>query len=417
MESLGEKLKEARTSKGISLDQIAQETYISKSFVVALEEEDFSVFPGETYLIGFLRNYADYLGLDSESLITLYKNIKIQEQPLPMDELIHGKRNFPSNYILILSIIGVLVLGGVISLFVIVGSQNGTANAEEELVKKQMVFDANNKKAGKEFLLKEIALTDEFKTGDLIKIPFGEDKLFKIEVGTIEKDLVTFLLPEDKKIQVQVNKAEVLSLHTNSDSKLRIILNKILALGALDKRINLSLTKLGAQMSPLDQVANFAQTDPVTQPVNPFSVNNGQVQGLTLPAPTTTLNRSPVTSPTQVPPTSTTQREVAEQVITSITGQPQLFTVRAEFNNNCFLRYLIDGKTSKEQLFQKNQNLLIDTAYQSLKIWASNAGAVRLKVEGQEISLGRQGQVITKVIKWVREGETNTYKLMISSVP
>ena len=34
--------------------------------------EDFSIFPGEAYLIGFLRNYADYLELDSAEVVGLY---------------------------------------------------------------------------------------------------------------------------------------------------------------------------------------------------------------------------------------------------------------------------------------------------------------------------------------------------------
>ncbi|MDZ7792716.1 MAG: helix-turn-helix domain-containing protein [Spirochaetia bacterium] len=92
MESIGEKLKTAREEKGYSTDQVARDTNIARRFILAMEQEDFSAFPGDTYLLGFLRNYSDYLGLDSERLVNLYRNMQIQEQPVPMEELLQGKK-------------------------------------------------------------------------------------------------------------------------------------------------------------------------------------------------------------------------------------------------------------------------------------------------------------------------------------
>ena len=83
MDSFGDRLRESRESQSYTLDHIARDTRISKRYLQALEKEDFSVFPGETYLIGFLRNYTQYLGLDSDEFLTLYRNIKIQEQGRP----------------------------------------------------------------------------------------------------------------------------------------------------------------------------------------------------------------------------------------------------------------------------------------------------------------------------------------------
>ncbi len=109
MDSLGEKLKQTRLDQSSTIDQVARDTMISKRYLVALEEEDFSAFPGETYLVGFLRNYAEYLGLDPTSLITLYRNMKLQEQPIPMEELIHGKKRI-SLLVIGLGIVGVAAL-------------------------------------------------------------------------------------------------------------------------------------------------------------------------------------------------------------------------------------------------------------------------------------------------------------------
>ena len=111
MDSLGDRLKESREKQNYSLEQIARDTRISKRYLEALEEEDFTVFPGETYLIGFLRNYTQYLGLDANEFVALYRNIKIQEQPIPMDELIHGKTQSSPLPIILGILVGIILLG------------------------------------------------------------------------------------------------------------------------------------------------------------------------------------------------------------------------------------------------------------------------------------------------------------------
>src|SRR6056297_1339980 len=112
MESIGEKLKTAREEKGYSPDQAARDTNIARRFILAMEQEDFSAFPGDTYLLGFLRNYADYLGLDSERMLTLYRNMKIQEQPVPMEELIQGKKRGPALRLVALIVVIVAAVAG-----------------------------------------------------------------------------------------------------------------------------------------------------------------------------------------------------------------------------------------------------------------------------------------------------------------
>ena len=95
MESIGEKLRLARERNNLTIDQIARETHVAKRFLKALEDEDFATFPGETYALGFLRNYAEYLGLSPDELVGIYRNIKIQEQPLPMNELLETRPKVP----------------------------------------------------------------------------------------------------------------------------------------------------------------------------------------------------------------------------------------------------------------------------------------------------------------------------------
>ena len=83
MESYGNLLRNARQVKNLDLDKISREISIERRYLEGLENEDNGVFPGEAYLTGFLRNYANYLDLDAEFLLKLYRNKQIQEAPLP----------------------------------------------------------------------------------------------------------------------------------------------------------------------------------------------------------------------------------------------------------------------------------------------------------------------------------------------
>ena len=55
MESIGEKLRQAREARKITIRDVVKETNISPAYLQALEEEKFDKFPSETYLVGFLR--------------------------------------------------------------------------------------------------------------------------------------------------------------------------------------------------------------------------------------------------------------------------------------------------------------------------------------------------------------------------
>jgi transcriptional regulator with XRE-family HTH domain len=73
MGKLGELLRQARQERGVSLAQAEEATRIRRKFLAALEEEDYATLPGGVYVKGFLRNYATYLGLDSEEVLKIYR--------------------------------------------------------------------------------------------------------------------------------------------------------------------------------------------------------------------------------------------------------------------------------------------------------------------------------------------------------
>ena len=68
MSSFGPALRRARQQQGISFDDVARDTRLSKRYLLALEEESLSELPGGTYNRAYLRTYALYLRLDPDSL-------------------------------------------------------------------------------------------------------------------------------------------------------------------------------------------------------------------------------------------------------------------------------------------------------------------------------------------------------------
>jgi cytoskeletal protein RodZ len=72
MGELGQLLRQTREEKGISLEQVAEETRIRASYLEALEQGDHDALPTPGHVHGFLRNYALYLGLDLEEVEALY---------------------------------------------------------------------------------------------------------------------------------------------------------------------------------------------------------------------------------------------------------------------------------------------------------------------------------------------------------
>ncbi len=66
MFEIGNSLREARVRRGIDFAQAELSTKIRGKYLRALEDEQFDVLPAETYVRGFLRTYAEYLGLDGQ---------------------------------------------------------------------------------------------------------------------------------------------------------------------------------------------------------------------------------------------------------------------------------------------------------------------------------------------------------------
>ena len=85
---IGNSLKEARTRAGLDIRTVEEQTKIRTRYLRALESEEWGVLPGHAYVKGFLRTYANLLGLDADALVDEYRRTVEgpQASPVPLGE-------------------------------------------------------------------------------------------------------------------------------------------------------------------------------------------------------------------------------------------------------------------------------------------------------------------------------------------
>ncbi len=73
MPTIGETLREARMRQRLDIADVERQTKIRAKYLRALENEEFSMLPGPTFVKTFLRTYAELLGLDPHALVEQYR--------------------------------------------------------------------------------------------------------------------------------------------------------------------------------------------------------------------------------------------------------------------------------------------------------------------------------------------------------
>lgn len=93
MGAFGDKLRREREMRGITLEEIAESTKISKRCLKALEDEQFELLPGGVFNRGFVRSYARFIGINEEQTVADYVAASNEQEPpadkFPLD--IHEK--------------------------------------------------------------------------------------------------------------------------------------------------------------------------------------------------------------------------------------------------------------------------------------------------------------------------------------
>jgi len=355
VDSLGENLRLAREEKGYSLEQVSRETNIAARYVQALETEDFSSFPGEPYLLGFLRNYSEYLGVDVQVQLSLYRALKIQEQPIPVEQLLRSP--VP---------VGKIVLGILIPLLVL-----GAGGGIYYFVTHRPVRERSPVAAPREPV--EYSLTVEplerrFYTGDSILIPLGTES-YKLTFSNLG-EAVTITTPSGR-VMLDLSQPVTVDLNNDGITELRII------------------------------AADFAKNDAAAGALLRFELLNNIPQGELaavvpveegLPAAATTIFSAPNAYP---------------------------FTVQLGFQGYCMFRWEIlferDRRDRNEQYFQRSDELNIQ-AQNGIRMWVSNAAAVKIQVIGGgrtvPLEIGGVGEVVVADVRWVRD-EDGRFRLIL----
>jgi cytoskeletal protein RodZ len=350
---LGEKLRQAREEKGRTLDQVSRDTLIAARYIQALEREDFSIFPGEPYILGFLRNYSEYLGLDVQEQLSLYRALKIQEQPIPMDQLLRSP--VPVKKIVLGILIPLLVLGAGAG-----GYYFYTHRPVREAVASAEVRQAE------EYLMTAEPLERRFYTGDSLVVPLGADP-YKLVLSNLG-EAVTLTTPLG---QVMLDLGQEVDLDLNDDgvTELRII------------------------------AAEFAKNNAAAGARLRFeSVQPPPREAVPLPAEAAVSASTVIfSSPNSYPFT----------VQLNFQGYC-MFRWEVLFER--------DRRDRNERYFQRGEDLNIQ-AQNGVRIGASNAQAAKLQIIGggrtMPVDLGGAGEVVVADIRWIRD-EENRYRMVLA---
>src|SRR5256714_12018200 len=116
MFEIGNSLREARVRQGLEYPQIELATKIRAKYIRALEDEQFELLPTGTYIKGFLRSYAEFLGLDGQLYVDEYNSRNVvdsfDDMPQRRPPLRH-ERSLEKKVVL-LALAGIAALTGLV---------------------------------------------------------------------------------------------------------------------------------------------------------------------------------------------------------------------------------------------------------------------------------------------------------------
>jgi len=361
MDIFGERLKKSRKEKGYSLEQVTRDTNIAKKYLIALEEEDLSIFPGEPYLIGFLKNYSEYLGLDPEEIVNLHKNMKLQEQPVPITELLD---NHKSRLPVIILIIFILAAAGA-GIYFLYGYY--VNNKVVDSVKEDVVNDQTENKNIYSYNAHTVDIEERFPESSIVNI-VSNDNTYDIIVKSVGSNVTLSLAGRE----FVLNLGEDKSLDLNSDGimDISLILNDI---DISKKTASISIKTIGKEA-----------TDNIKKAISETAVSSLILKN-------------------------------QDAVVIRDADLPETFVIDVNFRGNSLVRYIADSGDRIEKYFDKGESFRLDVN-KELKLWISNAGSFNGKISGVEVNFGRSGEVTSYLIKWTKNSDSGKYELKMIPV-
>ncbi|WP_201262135.1 helix-turn-helix domain-containing protein [Lysinibacillus mangiferihumi] len=203
---LGTRLKEARLSKGYSLDDLQEITKIQKRYLVGIEEGNYSIMPGSFYVRAFIKQYAEAVGLNPEEILETYKselpgtpNDQVS-QSLTQTSTRRKVSKSPSNKMMEAMpkvIVALFIIVIIVAIWVLFQSKSNSGTGESNDTPPVMEYDKKPKpidseKEKEEEDKKAQANTEKEKTEDATPDDSKTDEVKQtISAGTIEADGAT----------------------------------------------------------------------------------------------------------------------------------------------------------------------------------------------------------------------------------
>jgi len=132
MPEIGETLREARMRRRIDMTEVETATKIRGKYLRALENEEWDLLPGPTFVKSFLRTYAEYLGLDARLLVEEYR--QRYERPSTQDLTPFSARRTPARRrrARLASLGPILVIAGIVIVLLVSLYLLGTLGQDDE---------------------------------------------------------------------------------------------------------------------------------------------------------------------------------------------------------------------------------------------------------------------------------------------
>lgn len=136
-------LKEMRSKQGKTLSEISQDLCIRPSYLEAIENSDYNNIPEYPYGIGFIRSYADYLGLDGSNIVKMYKDeaeadFRKNHPYFVMEPQVEA--TVPNRKYLLISLIALIVIYGAWSAY----NQLAYTSTEDKTPEETIIVEDNN---------------------------------------------------------------------------------------------------------------------------------------------------------------------------------------------------------------------------------------------------------------------------------
>ena len=140
VENFGSYLKHERELRGVPLEEISGATNIHIRFLKALEENSFNELPGEVFIKGYIRSYANTIGSNPEEMLNIYK----ESVELKNDDAVIPKASTQSKYLLIQGLLILVITGLLFGLGFLMQQEDGTNEKNFPLVQEHRKIITSN---------------------------------------------------------------------------------------------------------------------------------------------------------------------------------------------------------------------------------------------------------------------------------